>query len=65
MKLEEVRANLGELLNAATKSGAFDLVQANAAINSLIAFDKHLQSQPMATASESDPIPPDPSKPKP
>lgn len=65
MKLEEIRATLGELLNEATKKGAFDLLQANAAINSLMAFDKHLQSQPMATAAESDPIPPDPSKPKP
>jgi hypothetical protein len=64
MKLQEIRTSLGELLNEATKKGAFDLPQANAVIQSLVALDGLIQQQPAAMAqADSDPIPPDPSKP--
>ena len=39
MNLEQIRANLGILLNEANKKGAFDLEQANAAVQTLTALD--------------------------
>ena len=39
MNLEQIRANFGILLNEANKKGAFDLEQANMAIQSLMVLD--------------------------
>jgi hypothetical protein len=46
MNLEQIRANFGILLNEANKKGAFDLEQANAAVQTLTALDNIIK-QPL------------------
>ena len=45
MNLEQIRANFGILLNEANKKGAFDLEQANAAVQTLTALDQVIKAQ--------------------
>lgn len=66
MQLEQLQHTLINLLNKANKSGAFELEDSNSAILVLNALAQLInQQKQVTTLGESDPIPPDPSKPKP
>ena len=66
MNLGQIQNNLLLLIKKANKQGAFELEEADAAIQCLNALGKYAVAESQAqTMGESDPIPPDPSKPKP
>jgi hypothetical protein len=66
MNLAQIQNNLLLLIKKANKQGAFELEEADAAIQCLNHLGKYAVAENQAkTMSDSDPIPPDPSKPKP
>lgn len=67
MSLENIQQTLLGLLNKANEKGAFNLEESNAAILSLNGLAQLINQQnaTVTTLDESDPLPPDPSKPKP
>lgn len=65
MQLENIQQALLVLLNKANEKGAFSLEDSNSAILALNALAQLInQQKQVSTLGESDPIPPDPSKPK-